>query len=146
MVELFVSRPLSTIVESYSMKQISSMKVVWIPHYNTHPLPLTTPSFRTEMHSLITSNCCRDEDEEFSTVDHLEPATNDRPEPPADVNLLSPEPEIVDTVKLNLEDGATDGKRPTVVQMMDGTIQLQRGRVEFMLKKLTRWFFRKLTF
>ena len=91
------------------------------------------------MHSLITSNCCRDEDEEFSTVDRLlEPATNDRPEPPADVNLLSPEPEIVDTVKLNLEDGATDGKRPTVVQMMDGTIQLQRGRVEFMLKKLTR--------
>ena len=70
--------------------------------------------------------------------DHREPSTRERPTRPADVNQGSQvlaESELLDTVKVNLEDGATDGKRPTVVQMKDETFQLQRGMLEFSLKE-----------
>ena len=92
-------------------------------------------------HSVFTSICCRNEDdEEFVTVDDLGPSTRERPEPTADVNQESQglsESDLLVTVKLNLEDGATDGKRPTVVRMMDGTFQLQRGKNESSLEVKT---------
>ena len=93
-------------------------------------------------HSVFTSICCRNEDdEEFVTVDDLGPSTRERPEPTADVNQESQglsESDLLKLVKLNLEDGATDGRRPTVVQMVDGTFQLQRGMIEFNLKVKTQ--------
>ena len=89
-------------------------------------------------HSVFTSICCRNEDDEvYVTVDHFEPSTNERPEPTADVEQGSQalsESDLLKLVKLNLEDGAIDGRRPTVVQMVDGSFQLQRGMIEFNLK------------
>ena len=70
----------------------------------------------------------------------LEPSPCERPQTPADFNQASQvltEAELLDTVKVNLEDGATDGKKPTVVHMKDKTFQLQRGMLEFSLKEKT---------
>ena len=92
-------------------------------------------------HSVFTSICFRnEEDEEFYAVDHREAAIGTNEIPDVDVNQESQglsESDLLVTVKLNLEDGATDGKRPTVVRMMDGTFQLQRGKNESSLEVKT---------
>ena len=72
-------------------------------------------------HSVFTSICCRSEgDESFSAFDPDEPSTS----------AGQDHPDLLNIVKVTLEDGAVDGKKPTVVEMRDETFQLQKGRTE----------------
>ena len=89
-------------------------------------------------HSVCTSMSCRSEsDDSFSAVDPNEPSTSGAfARPPEEYQgshaasvVVEGTGEASSPVKLHLEDGATDGKRPTVVQMRDGTFQIQRGMI-----------------
>ena len=88
-------------------------------------------------HSVFTSMFRRSEsDESFSAVDPSEWTSTSGAfaRPPEDqgshaASVVEGAGEASSPVKLHLENGATDGKRPTVVQMRDNTVQIQRGMI-----------------